>query len=410
MAEDTKLLNQHMQGKLLQLDYDFITSLDPDACCYCLTDQQVQMILGMADYIGWRTRWFSSSGEIDKQTILDLQGGLVDALMNGCCGDTEVIIYRYNGTVLEQSSDGGVTWTPAPLADYRITSTEWPNPNDVGLDNSKCQGADGVIVTLRDKITQTVTEDMGATAILGVIAAALLIFLSEGTTLAISAQVTALVAAILGAGVSAWQAAFTTDVWDHLRCLIFCIMEDDLSIDQAGVDELYASLDTEFTGIVIPTLKGYINAAGPVGLTNMMRSGSGDPDSNCDDCDCPVPCAIEQWTAGWWNAGVYADPPYWGGMIVDSGPDFITIQSGDRGDGQQVIALTTEDGLICCGFTAEFVGGAPTTLHFFNACGDHANYATQVSDDTGPFTHPFTQCFLQMDTGGPYQVKFTIIT
>lgn len=326
----TKKLRPTIQGKIVQLDYDFITSLEGE-CCYCLTDAQVQMILSITDYYGWGTRWFSTSGEIDKQVIIDLKTGLEETLMSGCCGSDTVIIYRYNGTVLEQSDDGGVTWTPAPLADYRNISIIWPDPEDLGIDSTKCQAADGVVATFRDQINEQITEDMGAAAILAVVAAALLFFVTAGTSIEITPLIIGLVGSILAAGVTAWQAAFTTDVWDQFRCLVYSNMDSDSSINQAGVDALYASLDTAFTGIVIPTLKGYINASGVVGLTNMMRSNSGDPDANCEDCICPNQCDTV-----WTFYGVH-DVVFDGcntyTMLADGGGVHVAFSSGNSADG-----------------------------------------------------------------------------
>lgn len=402
---DTKALSHHMQGKVIQLDYDLITSLE-GCCCYCLTDAQVQMILGISDYFGWVTRWYSSSGTIDKQTILDLQGGLIENLMSGCCNDGSFSIrFRFNGIVYEKSQDGGATWTPAPEYDPRLNSVLWPKPSEIGLPSTKCQAADSVSNYFKTKINEQVTDDMAAAAILGVVAAALLLLLSEGGTGFITAQIQGLVAAILAAGVSAWQAAFTSTVWNKLRCLIYNHMDTDETITQAGLDAVYSALDTTFTGIVVPTLKGYISAAGLVGINNIMSQLSGDPDANCDDC---TDTCFEGWEAGYnyEGSGIY---PF--GAITDSDANWIIVSSADRGDGQQVIRITQPyTGWHECSVQWELI---PTDYTLSNKAYGHSpnppDYTTATLDPLMP--SPRTANYMELLGGTtPFSCKFTFTT
>jgi len=281
-------LTDRKKWKGQQLDYDnYIVDFSTHYCNYCLSDTQAQALNSLIEIYQYKTRWFSLEGTtIDQNLTTDWFEQLSGVLMSGCCCDDQIPVQiKYVGTVMYRSTDGGVTFAPAPEYDYRNTSIRYPKPSEVGLTNDQCQNADSIVVTFKDEINAQVTEDMGAAAILAVIAAVLLALLSEGTTLAISGQIVGVVSAILGAGVTAWQAAFTPTVWNTLRCLIFQNMTDGESIDQAGIDAVYAALDTELTGIVVPTLKGYIAAAGLVGLNNMIASNKGDPDADCSDCD-----------------------------------------------------------------------------------------------------------------------------
>jgi hypothetical protein len=249
--------------------------------------------------------------------------------MSCCCEDQIPARFRYSDAgVYQRSTDGGITWIDAHNYDYRNTSTIWPPPELTGIDVTKCAAADAVVAVFRDKIVQQVNEDMGAAAILGVIAAALLIFLSEGTATGIAAQVTALVAAILGAGIAAWQAAFTSTVWDDFRCIVYCAMSTGDSIDADGLQEVLNGINTKFIGIVQPTLYGYVNAAGVVGLTNMMRSNEGDPDANCDDCDCGY-CPIE-WNFYGCDVIAHENSTY---VVRGNGVGHIAWSSGDMSQG-----------------------------------------------------------------------------
>lgn len=356
-----------------------------------------------------------------KQVYLDIDWNLMACRNNDCC-QQPAIIKRINPTTgnIEQSTDGGVTWTPAPGGLTSVIVQPIP-PVTSGVAGTKCDAATNVAGQVDVWINQVIVDfDTAvsltefATAVLIAILAAVLTILSAGTLTAVEAAVLPTLGAALvaawGAGKVVFEAYWTTDIKDQILCAAFCNIGDDGSFTEAQFSAFWNKVNTDLPASPAKMLfMGFLSSVGMPGLNSMAASGMS-ADADCSDCMCGDPCVIENWTAGWWNAGVYTDPPYWGGIIVDSGVDYVTIQSGDRGDGQQIISLTTENGMICCGFTAEFVGSAPgSTLHFFNYCGEHANYATQISDDTAPFSAPFTQCFLQMSAGGPWQVKFTLL-
>lgn len=311
-------LTGRKQWKGQQLDYDlFIGNASNHYCTYCLSDTQAQALNSLIEIYQYKTRWFSLLGEPIDQSLTTLwYEELSGVLMAGCCGDENVPVrYKFEGLKLYRSTDGGITYNEAPEYDYRNTSLVWSKPSELGIESTKCQAADSVVAVIRDQIVQQIADDMTAAQILGVIAAVILFFATAGTSSFISASVTAVVAAILGAGVSAWQASFTTEVWDNFRCLVFCNMIDDESIDQAGLDAVYAGLDNpeKFTGIVVPTLKGYISAAGLVGIQNMLYGLSGDPDANCDTCECGDYVRLFVSTGGgtetgWDGEWLYASP------------------------------------------------------------------------------------------------------
>lgn len=394
---DTKIINPTTKGKVIQLDYDFITSLE-GACCYCLSDAQVQMILAIVDYYGWSTRWFSADNVIDLQTITDLQGGLVEALMNGCCGDSAPIIFRYGaGGVYESSSDGGVTWTPAPQFDPRNTSTLYPNPNDLGIDTSHCQAADSVVEAIKNAIVQNLTETMTAAQIVAVVAAALLLFLSAGTLGVLSAQLVAVGAAILAAGVSAYQSAFTADVWDTFRCIIDTNMEDDLSFTPDDVTNIIAGLDSQFAGLAHLGLLSAVQTAGAVGLGNMARSGGGDPDASC----CPA-CDVENF-----DITIFHSLPV--GVLVGYGADYIDIETATHPEfgGGQFAQITTADALTCCTFVSyEKLSGADAIITAGLLCGEALWPTTEVHGFSAPADLNTFRIVTPAEASGIFRIHF----
>jgi len=79
--------------KAILFDYDFLNFADygpDDTCLYCLTNRQVQIILALLPYVGWQTRWFSTTETtIDTDLIEGIQGDLAARLMSDVC--TEIL-------------------------------------------------------------------------------------------------------------------------------------------------------------------------------------------------------------------------------------------------------------------------------------------------------------------------------
>jgi len=75
-------------GKVLQFDYDFITSKDNiDVLATCFTYAERQILLSMIDYIGWSTRWHSPTGQTIDQDEIDLfRDNIARKLMLEDCG------------------------------------------------------------------------------------------------------------------------------------------------------------------------------------------------------------------------------------------------------------------------------------------------------------------------------------
>lgn len=272
-------------GKMLFFNYDWINDQNGQ-CTYCLTDAQVQLIFTMLDYIGWQTRWESSTGTIDLDIIEQYKTDLAEALMSNCC-DQPPLQFRFDPETgaYQVSTDGGATWADAPQYDPRETSTVNLPPSAFGFDTTKCQNADSMVKFIQQEMIDSIAADAAISAILGVVGTAILSLATGGTLLFFSGLLDAVVSGIFAFGIVAWQAAFTTGVIDDFRCAIFNNMDSDDSIDDAGVTALLAYINSHFTGIVVPTLYGYVNGMGRVGCTNAIRSNRGDPDADCSACE-----------------------------------------------------------------------------------------------------------------------------
>ena len=342
--------------------------------------------------------------------------------MNGCCADT-ALQYRVNPTtgLIEQSANGGTTWQPAAntLQQYIVEPVP---PVTAGTSATKCDAATNVSGQVDVWITQ-VTNDFDtavsllefALAVLEAILVAVVTILSAGTLTAaellVLPTISAACAAAWGAGKTVFVDYWTTENKDKVLCAAFCNIGADGHFTDAQFSAFWNQCNADLPASPAKMLfMGFLSSVGRQGLNAMAATGLS-ADADCNDCTECLTCEIDSWENALWYGGEYLTSPSTGtfGTEIARDATSITIQSSDRGDGQQAISLSTASGLLCCAFTAEFIGSAPSsTLHFFNYCGNHAAYETMVQDNTAPFTQAFTQCYLQMDAGS-WTVKFTIV-
>lgn len=104
-------------------NYDAMLAADVSEDYYALSTAQKQLLIAAAQVLGWETRWYSDiDTPIDRQVVRDLADDIVYRLMNPVGGATMYLLRQNvdNSCLLEQSQDGGETWTPA--FDYSLCS------------------------------------------------------------------------------------------------------------------------------------------------------------------------------------------------------------------------------------------------------------------------------------------------
>lgn len=212
-----------------------------------------------------------------------------------CCGcPDDDLIYRINDEgQVESSDDGGVTWELAPQADPRNNVTTIPPVTGGSPDAHNCQMANSAVGALQDAVAQMVARKeagAGVSAIADNIIAILLFFGVFGGGLGIIiALVMAVATLIFLADAVAFEAAFTTGVWQDLLCLIFCAYDEDGNISESDWASIKGTIRTNQPGIAGDTLYNLINALGAKGLENASRSGF-DAGLECTDCGCSDYC------------------------------------------------------------------------------------------------------------------------
>lgn len=299
---ETKELSAHIQGKVIQADYDFITSLDDDFCQYCLSQKHIQMILSITDYFGWSTRWYSSSGEIDRQTILDLQGGLINALMNECCNETIIATRANPETGAIEITFDGINWQDASLTgdDPRYTSPQLPPlPTSGSEADDRCRSATNAVSAM-----QTAIEAFGGQlgTVGSIIALAGAIALAVVGVFAVPPSATVLIPIIIGLAQAIYSIAsgtylalFTSDVYNDLQCILYCHCPENGTYEQSDYLDILSGIDSGgFDSSVALTFTSVLRGWVLPGLNAAARGGElavGD----CSDCDCSCPTAYN-WT------------------------------------------------------------------------------------------------------------------
>jgi len=361
--------------------------IDPEPFCLCLqipNDPTWKTVVNgllneLAQWYNWQ-RDDEQSGKQLAQVWRRYYNEIDWTTMSCCCPEQIPAIYRYGESgIYQRSTDGGITWVDAPEWSYQNRSTRFPDPNEYGIATTRCQAADGVVQTIKVEIVQSLSEGSTAAAILGVVAAVLVLFLDAATVGAITIAAPAIGAAIVGFGVTAMQAAFTETVWGDFLCMVFNRMNTDTSIDDAGLEGLLADVNSGFTGIVVPVLYGIIQAAGAVGLTNMMRSGSGSVDADCAACggDCSL--------------GFYVDQ----GTLVSNDGSHMIITAVNY-SGTYIASVSRSDFGICCTYLNNtMVAGGVDMSQVYITCDDvsHTGFIpslTQVYYLAFRSTVPFT--------------------
>lgn len=261
----------------------------------------------------------------------------------GCKVPTDVRMTSDGG--FEASFDNGMTWQPYyDVPNPGSTIPVIPLPPGMTVNNGSCSGAEStaqVFKSFTDFICgNEVVWETVATLITAFVAA-----------LAAYFGVGSWVAALLGAIVlliwvftrDAFCALFTEDIWEELRCILYCNINSDASYsaDQLAsiIEAIYA---TEWHDLVKRWLTFNMGLIGTGGMTNTARTfvnliaDCSDCGCDCDDISAAQPennlTARPDIGTGWWEV-----------TTVDSFPP---IPSGN-GDHYAVINVPA-----CCCLTA----------------------------------------------------------
>lgn len=212
-----------------------------------------------------------------------------------CCDDRQTIPrqdrYQPDGT-LEVSFDGGATWEDGTNYDPRFTAPQWPQPV-IGDDREvRCFAANNIAAefkTALEEAIDTINASAGILAVIGVLVKLLIFLAIIGTAGLATIPVLIAASGLVAFSASALNAAFTSEVWAIFERIIYCNLEDDGIMTPEGWENAKNQISSELTGIAPTHLINVMNIVGPVGLTNIGRTDSGEyTETNCD-------CGPEMW-------------------------------------------------------------------------------------------------------------------
>jgi hypothetical protein len=214
-----------------------------------------------------------------------------------CCDDI-LVIYRINPDTggVEQSSNGGSSWTPAANGLASVLVNPIP-PVTSGVAATKCDAATNVLTQVMQWITQ-VSNDFDTSAnltefaagVFAAILAALLLFITGGAIGPIEALIIptigAALAAAWGAGRAAFDAYWITENFNIVLCAAYCNIGDDGAFTDAQFTAFWNKCNTDLQASPAKMLfMGFMSSSGATGL-NVMAATGFSADADCSDCSC----------------------------------------------------------------------------------------------------------------------------
>jgi hypothetical protein len=182
--------------------------------------------------------------------------------------------YDPEGDVVQVTPDGGTTWTDVPEMDARHSDAA-RLPALTG-ETAQCDAAERMMQQLK------VTVDGFVAAVSYVEAVSFLfsvfIVLADGLG-AVLYAVAYIVAAALGViGVSTIAAAFTSEVWDGIKCIILANIGVDGQMSAGQLADIMTAIDAQYPGTVYNTLYQLRGLYGEAQLSNagVVRTETGD--------------------------------------------------------------------------------------------------------------------------------------
>jgi len=353
-----KFKDDHTQWQGLQLGYEeHITEPNStDENTYCLTASQAKALIAVIEPYRFVTRWFHDD-DPDFVLVSQFVNDTQRRLMMPCCPDDLIFTYDADGN-LEVSTDGGTTYNPAPQDDIRINPpVVFPEPPDEEGVDELCLAADGMVILIREGVTDNLTDDMSRYTLGQLIGDWVSTMI--GTSNPFTALVTIVANQIFALLISAVRSALTDDVFARLKCIFSAHISSDKSFDVSSWETVRTQILSEITGIAGVFLEHLVYLLGSGGLTNLARSMAGVSDSGC----CPA-CSVDIWSIINYD-GVDV------GIITSVGFDYLIVQGTshpDFGTPYNVMLITTGDN-DCCGITSIEILTGSDVEYFGRDCG-----------------------------------------
>lgn len=181
---------------------------------------------------------------------------------------------------VQQTPDGGSTWIDNPSADPRAGAGFQLPPR--GGSDPQCNAAENMTVKLKGMVNIFEAE-LSQLQSVNALVDLVLVFLPEvGIVLEALLAATELVLTI---GSSAISAAFTDDQWDIVKCILYCDIASDGTVDQTRFDKILDDMHIQNSTVVYDVLYTLFTLSlGVNGITN--AGATGDAVGDCSGCAC----------------------------------------------------------------------------------------------------------------------------
>lgn len=281
MTEDGRGTNRRA-WKAFQVEYDDVMRRSDRLCCYCLSDQQIAVLLSMATYISWPSRWVSDSITVSKDFTQEFSAKLEKQLMSGCADENTPIQYRYSSTgILQRSFNGGSSWSDCPEYDTRNYSVQFPPM--IGTDDAtkRCLAAAGAVALIKEQVGDQLTDGMSRASLENLIKSWVQTFLQSSNVFV--ALVTVITNLVFGLVIATLRAALTTESYNALECAFYCNIGDDVTVSDAQYAAIKSSISADISGIAGAFFGHLVYLLGKRGVENLLRAG-GATSGDCSEC------------------------------------------------------------------------------------------------------------------------------
>lgn len=282
---------------------------EPPFVCIEINQSWIPYVIGALRPMRYPEYWAGTLEENrtarkDANNLINQLAIAGNCMDDNCCPDVPSIVtilhqVSSDGSTLEMSVDNGETWVQ-DNTDPRTQVVSTPAP--IGsVASNKCEAADNMVQGLMELQVQVSNSASGTGSLqeiaLEVITTILaLLLLPPVGAAALLVIVFGLIKHFLALGKANYDALFTLENWDRVRCALYCNLEEDGKITTAGFIEAKRQIFTTVPGDNNPNgaaanivdLMNMINIQG-LNLFAYTYQGSG---ADCSSCEC-VECELD---------------------------------------------------------------------------------------------------------------------
>jgi len=295
--------------------------VDPDVdatAVVCFNPEWMPYVLGSLQQLVQHTTWDTQDEDELLQQIA--RASLLIAQFTTPCGGEPMLQVRQSEEspcTLEQSVDGGETWTSfadMQLCPPRIRTnkgkTQWfngeawvdvPGGGDERYDGESepqwitppsgesgdCLAAENIVASYVTMLTQTKSGLDAVLAISGIVdvVAGYIGTQTLFPPALIILEISIVVGALAEIGATAIEDLIESPDVDTLKCIISCHASEDGAFTAAEFDAIQDDVSSQIDEPTRTIMSKWLDSYGPVGLTRAAAS-NGITDGDCSDCDC----------------------------------------------------------------------------------------------------------------------------